>query len=579
MQLIISFEESDATVYAEVLAGESSEAINPGLIKLKLEEAGYKGLAVDPQAVNKLCIAASKEEPLKLPLKVLKDATLDVSVIADKTQVLISMVPADGGKDLSENDVKEALQESKVDESMVDWPAVNAALQKQKVKELCIAKAVKAVPGIDAVYIPLVESELDRAPKIDEQGVADMLSAHKFTLVDIGDPLMRREPSTEGTVGKDVCGGDIKPVPGNDPGFAKNIQGAEISSEDANLLVASIKGHPILLKNGVTVDSVLHVDEVSLQTGNIKFDGSLEVKGDVSAGMHIEVTGDVIVKGAVERATIKSGSNVIVRGGIFGAWHDAEVEEDASNKLEQAEQQEDGESLEAELSNEEESEQEHCSAYEIIAKGSIEAGFINQASIHADENIVIKQYSGNSLLWAGHRIALGQNGGKGILYGGYAKALHEAAIAQLGNDAYLETRLTVGELDQLLPQLSKLKKVEKARQNEATQLGGILEKLEGNNALKLGKISVDKTKRIKNTIAAIQDTIKQIQQRMIEIESELQPQKNASVLVSKKIYPNAIVNINGTVRVFNNEGRGDTWRVKGKQLLGDNEAAKESSCK
>ena len=576
MQLVVSFEEADATLYAEVLAGESSEEITPGLIKSKLDEAGYPGLVIDPQAVNKLCVAASKDEPLKLPLKVLKDATLDVSISGDKNQVLLTITPADGGKDVVENDIKTTLQAMSVDDDLVDWSTITTVLPKQKVKELCIAKAIKPIAGINAIYVPLVESELDRAPKIDEHGVADMLSAHKFTLVDMGEPLMRREPATEGTAGKDVCGGEIKPVPGKDPGFAKNIQGAEISSDDPNLLIAAIKGHPILLKNGVTVDSVLHVDEVSLQTGNIKFDGSLEVKGDVSAGMHIEVTGDVIVKGAVERATIKAGSNVIVRGGIFGAWHNdhnAHNEETSETEL-LLEETAVGDAV-----SDEQNEAHENVTHEIVAKGSVEAGFVNQASIHADENIVIKQYAGNSLLSAGNRIALGQNGGKGILYGGSAKALHEAAIAQLGNDAYLETRLTVGELDQLIPELHKLKKAEKSRQNEATQLAAILEKLEGNKALKLGKISVDKTTRIQNTIAAIQDTITKIQQRIGEINLELEPQKNATVLVSKKIYPNAIVTINGTARIFKVEGRGDTWRVKGKQLIGDNEAGKESPCK
>jgi len=69
------------------------------------------------------------------------------------------------------------------------------------------------------------------------------------------------------------------------------------------------------------------VENVDINSGNITFDGSLEVKGDVAEGMTIDVTGDVYIQGGVERAAVKAGHNIKVGGGIFGV-EDAERPEE-----------------------------------------------------------------------------------------------------------------------------------------------------------------------------------------------------------------------------------------------------------
>ncbi|MBV1921369.1 MAG: FapA family protein [Pseudomonadales bacterium] len=186
-----------------------------------------------------------------------------------------------------------------MDSDLVNKAIIKQCFERKNVVNVCFANAILPLRGDDAQYISLVESEWVTAPNVDNYGVADMLSTHQFQLVEIGTHLMKRVPPTEGETGIDVVGEEIKAEQGNDPGYLNDMTGVCFSPEDGNILISNIKAHPVFLDSGVNVDSTMHVENVDLNTGNITFDGSLEVSGDVDPGMFIEVTGDVFIKGSI----------------------------------------------------------------------------------------------------------------------------------------------------------------------------------------------------------------------------------------------------------------------------------------
>ena len=541
MALIVSFNEDEKALYAELTPDQEPVVLTPAHVQEKLVAMGYHCLKLDPMIVNTLCGAAQQNQPLKLLIKKLIDATFELDIAADKLSALLTIRQADGGSELQFDELRHQLVDAGLDAELVDWSLVKQLLERGECKSQKIAKAILPKPGIDAIYIPLVQSEIEEAPQVDEQGVADMMSGHHFTIVSVGDKLMRKEPATAGFPGKDVTGTELKSIPGKDPGFTKNMQGAELSPQDPNLLIAAIKGHPIIMKNGVCVDPVLHVDTVDVSTGNIEFDGSLEVRGDVAAGMQINVTGDVVVKGVIERSIVKAGNDIVVRGGVFGL---------------------DGLDFDSE---------DEAQKFMLYAQGNIDASFVSSAAIKAEGDVIVKQYIGNSLVVAGNQLLLGQQGGKGILFGGLARARYFAAVTQLGNESYLETKLIVGEYHLLMQQLVSLKKTLATRQKEAEQLQEILEKVERQKNVKLGKVALDKTQRISNTINAIREKVAELKAKISEIAIGLSQHKDAHVVVSKKIHPNASLSINGAVIVFKEQQRGDTWRASGDKLFRDSE--------
>ena len=80
-------------------------------------------------------------------------------------------------------------------------------------------------------------------------------------------------------------------------------EGTFLSPDDPDLLLASRPGLPRQEKNGMKVDDVLSVKQVDIRHGHVIFEGALIVAGDVTPGMKIKTSGDVVIGGFVEGAT------------------------------------------------------------------------------------------------------------------------------------------------------------------------------------------------------------------------------------------------------------------------------------
>jgi len=67
------------------------------------------------------------------------------------------------------------------------------------------------------------------------------------------------------------------------------------------------------------VEALLVIEKnVSYETGNIRFNGDIEIKGDICDGFTVESEGDITVSGSVGAAKIKAGKNITIEGAIKG---------------------------------------------------------------------------------------------------------------------------------------------------------------------------------------------------------------------------------------------------------------------
>lgn len=196
-----------------------------------------------------------------------------------------------------------------------------------EVFEELIAKGLPPRAGKSSQLKPLVQNALDRILKPQTVGTerVDMRNLGAIISVKKGTELLRRMPPTEGRHGYSVGGDVINAKSGEWIKFRPG-DGTVISDSDENLLLADISGMPKFKDQKMWVDDIFICKGVNVGTGNVDYDGSVLVNGDVTEKMEINATGDVTVNGFVESATIHAGGDIIITEGAMGKVNDSATE-------------------------------------------------------------------------------------------------------------------------------------------------------------------------------------------------------------------------------------------------------------
>lgn len=408
---------------AEMTSGELQQAFNASkysAFKLNLhavEEIIAQFNDSSTQATDHICIA--KRE----------DADIAITIAKDGMSAEATLTAPHGGKPLSLYDMVLKLKEASVQKGFIKN---NLDLIVQKSQELApgsrvrmvVARGKAPIHGTDSRFEPLVPTAKDRIlqPQQLDGGKVDMRNLGEIYSVNIGAPLMRRHPHQDGEAGYKVSGEVLSPKAGKEiklnPG-----PGSEISPEDPNLLISTAQGLPRVIDNGMTTEEVYQVKEVTAATGNIYFDGSVVITGDVSEGMTVEANGDITIAGLVESAHLIASGDIAVAKGIIG--------------------------------RKDKSEQLSCL---VEAKGSITTKFGQYAQFKAGKDLTVS----NQLLHChadvdGEVLVSNPSGSRGTLLGGSITAGKTITAVTLGAKVVNSTRLNIsGPLEGLQQQKKQL---------------------------------------------------------------------------------------------------------------------------
>lgn len=391
------------------------------------------------------------------------------------------------------------------------------------VDELLIAKALPPQHGEDTKFEMLVNLDLSFAPKVDEDGNVELHELQDFVHIEAGTPLMRRVPATKGVPGTDVLGKPIVAVPGEQKPYARNTEGVKIDPKDENVLIATIAGHPVAIAEGVRVDQVLLLKGVDLKTGNVDFDGSVNVRGDVGSGFMIEAEGDVRVQGTVERAHVRCGGDLLVTGGILG-----------------------GRGLDDVVST-----NKKINQFEV--GGLLRARYVSHSELRVKGNIEVREYLQAVEVNAGGDVLLGQEGGAGQIIAGDCHFDKSIRCNILGNEANVNTILGAGGEGSIANRLSKLKQVLVQRETEVSKLAQILEKIRQASNGDIEQALLSKEKKIENTIVAGRAEAVTLTEQIAELQRQLDKIDRAYIEVKKQVHANVSVIIDGIVRRFKDE--------------------------
>jgi hypothetical protein len=186
--------------------------------------------------------------------------------------------------------------------------------QKVDLSGLHVALGVEGKGGRAPFLHPSYKDADSRVQADFENDALDIREIQQRATVVAGQLVAELRYEEEPVAGKTVYGDEVPP-PSDDDLVVRVGDG--IVEKHKGKFYATADGRPTIEKDSITLSKVLVFEgDVNLRTGNIRFDGPVEIKGSIDSGAIVETTGDLIVHGTIRAAFVRSSGSIAVKTGI-----------------------------------------------------------------------------------------------------------------------------------------------------------------------------------------------------------------------------------------------------------------------
>ncbi|MEG6522446.1 DUF342 domain-containing protein [Desulfotomaculum sp. 1211_IL3151] len=199
--------------------------------------------------------------------------------------------------------------------------AIRSIIKNQPEGMLLVAKGLQPGVTLDDSIEPIYEKR-----KItDNQDLAetiDFKELYNIPSVTTGDVLVRKMPGKEGSPGITVTNTACK---AKAPKVISLLSGLGVKITDNGLeAIATSNGLPhVKLANTkciISIDPILNLpSDVNLETGNIRFNGHVSIKGSVENEMNVSASGNITIAKIVTGCQITAGGDVTIKGNIVNS--------------------------------------------------------------------------------------------------------------------------------------------------------------------------------------------------------------------------------------------------------------------
>lgn len=358
---------------------------------------------------------------------------------------------------------------------------------------IVVARGLAPRHGEDARIEYYFNTDLSMKPAQNDDGSVDFFHLNTVCPCTAGQVLARIIPADEGEYGYNVQGERIKPrdVKRVSLKYGRNIE----LSEDRLSITSLVDGHVTLVDDKVFVSNILEVENVDNSTGNIDYEGSVEIKGNVCANFEVRARGNIIVRGVVEGAVLVAGGDIIIERGVNGMGKGV-----------------------------------------LAARGNIVSKFLENVNASAggyvstDSILHSKVYAGTEVTVAGK---------KGFITGGQVCATNLISVKTLGSAMGASTIVEVGAQPEIKNKYHELQKQITEDQKTLKSIQPILEAYEQkkNDGMQIDK---EKLKYILSLKQAQTQKMQEMEKNMKELDrlqSLIENKNNAQVAVSGEVFP------------------------------------------
>lgn len=390
-----------------------------------------------------------------------------------------------------------------------------------------IAEGIMPENGRDSVIkmFDLIESK----PEAIENEKMDYYNLSLITTVDAGTWLGERDEATEGVDGRSVKGEKVNAIKGiTFPLHYDKEMVYEVHENGRDVLYSKVYGAVFYSSKGISLMNPLIINgDVDFKTGNIMFDGYVIINGTICDGFYVEATNNIEVNGELGLGNVKGivskKGSIYVKGGILSKG-----------------------------------------ATRIEAAKNVYIKFIENVTVNCGGTAHIGFYSSNSTINAKEVIIDSLNG---KIIGGVTKALTRVISPVIGSEIGKKTAVEVAgfnraainaEVNTIIRKIDNLKSEyerEKQRINSYSARSN------------LTSIQDRILKESKDRIDEIHKELKKLAEEKESYDSFLKTRCDGEIHVTKRIYPNTSITLNGETLEITSEKYSTTFVSQGKRLL------------
>ncbi len=448
-------------------------------IWVKVTKPKGKGLHVAVEAIENKCYAlrianfdrnvitkaVKKEDGEKVKIgewvpNPAYDSTMRIEVTEDELKAYVYFNPPKfSGRHLDYEDVIDGLRNAGVVTGLKE-EEIKEYLEEMDYKKPLLAAEGQLPRDGKSAYVDY-KVKIDKSTikfEEDDSGKVDFKNLELLENVVVGQLLAVKVPAEQGIPGRTITNRVLPAKSGKD--ISIKYGKGTILSEDEMELTAEINGQVVSKMGRISVEPVYIVSkDVSLETGNIVFLGSVIIQGSVLDNFEVKAAGNVEVKGTVHKAFIEAEGDIIVHQGISGK-DEAKIESTG---------------------------------------GSIFAKFAQNSNIIAERSVVIPEGILHCRVDAGEKIY--SIGRRAKIAGGVIRAGDEVNAGYLGAEGSTRTVVRVGINPKMLQQIDDLMDTKKMLEDELTTLRLDLKTLNTQKRNAGGKLSDDKEKMLTDLTA------------------------------------------------------------------------------
>lgn len=417
-----------------------------------------------------------------------------LTVSPDKMQAYAKFYAAsEGGQDMTAEEILENLEVQGIKYGIKQDVIEQYIQNREYCEDILLAEGTPPVQGKDAYIEYKFNTDKRAKPTLKEDGSVDFFNLNILCHCSKGDLLAVLHPEEPGENGMNVYGERIKPADVKKAvlKFGNHIE----KSEDGLTLTSTVDGHVELVEDQVFVSDMLVVENVDNSTGNIEYEGSVQVNGNVFTNFSIEAKGDIVVKGVVEGATLTADGNIIIARGMNGMGKGT-----------------------------------------LRAGGNIVAKFLENATAHADGYITSESIL-HSKITAGGEVNV--DGKRGFITGGRVCAAGGINVKMLGSEMGADTVVEVGADPKIKSRIAQLQKLieenNKTLQTIQPVLTATLQKIK--QGIKVGPDVVKQVQTLNATYQNTQAAIKENEAELNELMEQVGNTTQAQVKVKGMVYP------------------------------------------